>query len=134
MLSRVTHDTRLHRQGLDLTIELAVAVVQLSYLAQEGYFLVDVILDLAVEHLELLHNLFLREDLGIFPKGGVEALELDQRIFIQLNLLIPLLRWVEHVVVDVRGYRSDTIDTPYALHESGSIPGRVVVDDDVGAM
>ena len=45
-----------------------------------------------------------------------------------------MLRWIEHVVIDVLRDRTDSIDTSDALHKPGRIPRRIVVDNDIGAM
>ena len=64
----------------------------------------------------------------------MEGLNLTQRYLIEFDFLITLSRWVEYVVVDDACRRANTIHTAYALHQTGSIPRRIVVDDDVRAM
>ena len=64
----------------------------------------------------------------------MEALQLDEGVAIEMNLLVALHRRIEHVVVYLVCHRTDTVDTTDALHQSGSVPWRIVVDDDVGTM
>ena len=64
----------------------------------------------------------------------MESLYLDERVLIELYLLVALLRWIEHEVIDIVGGGTDTVYTSDALHESRGVPWRVVVDDDIGAM
>ena len=84
----ITHHTALHRQRLNLLVKLPVRIIKVAYLTQEGDFLVDLVPDVAVEHLEFLHNLLTRIDLGVFTEGGMESLELDESILIQLDFVI----------------------------------------------
>ena len=64
----------------------------------------------------------------------MEALQLDEGVAIEMNLLVALHRRIEHVVVYLVCHRTDTVYTTNALHQSGSVPWRIVVDDDVGTM
>ena len=64
----------------------------------------------------------------------MEALQLDEGVAIEMNLLVALHRRIEHVVVYLVCHRTDTVDTTDALHQSGSIPWRIVVDDNIGTM
>ena len=64
----------------------------------------------------------------------MEALQLDEGVAIEMNLLVALHRRIEHIVVYLVCHRTDTVDTTDTLHQSGSIPWRIVVNDDVGTM
>ena len=58
MMPRLTHHTTLHRKGLYLVIEFAVLIIKFTHFTEQGNLLVDAVLDVIVEHLELLHNFF----------------------------------------------------------------------------
>ena len=61
----------------------------------------------------------------------MEGLNLTQRNLVEFDFLVTLSRRVEHIVVDDASLRADTIHTTYTLHQSGGVPRRIVVDDDV---
>ena len=52
----------------------------------------------------------------------MEALYLDKCVFVELYFLVALLRWIEHVIVDVFCDGADTVDTAYTLHETCGVP------------
>ena len=64
----------------------------------------------------------------------MEALYLDKCVFVELYFLVALLRWIEHVIVDVFCDGADTVDTAYTLHKTCGIPWWVVVDNDIGTV
>ena len=64
----------------------------------------------------------------------MEALQLDEGIAIEMNLLVALHRRIEHVVVYLVCHRTDTIDTTDTLHQACTVPWCVIIDYNVGAM
>ena len=58
MMPRLTHHTTLHWKGLYLVIEFAVLIIKFTHFTEQGNLLVDAVLDVVVEHLELLHYFF----------------------------------------------------------------------------
>ena len=108
--------------------------MQGAHLAEQFQAAVGVVAHVAVEEAELLHNLVVRINPGVLAKGGVETLQLDERVLLEADDGVARVGRVEHVVVDGRGGGTDTVHTANALHESGGVPRRVVVDDDVGAV
>ena len=133
-IRRRPHRPALHRQSLDFVVELAVGLIERTSLFQEPEVPVDGILYVGIEHLKLLHDFLTRVYLGILAKGGMEALQLDEGIAVEMNLLVALRRRIEHIVVDTIRHRTDTVYTTDALHQSGGVPWGIVIDDDVGTM
>ena len=134
VLSGVSHHTTFHRQGLDFVIQFSVIGIDFTYLAQQCYLSVYTVLYVAVEQCELLYNFLSRIDLRIFAERGMEALQFYQSILIELYFLISLTGRIEHIIIDMRCGRTDTVYTSYALHKSCGIPWGIVIDYDIGAM
>ena len=64
----------------------------------------------------------------------MKALQLDKGVLVQLYLMVALLRRIEHIIVDVRGSRADTVHTAYALHQPCRVPRRIVIYNHVGSV
>ena len=52
----------------------------------------------------------------------------------QLYLGIALGTWHEVVDIDKRLFAADTVHTAYALHQTCGVPGRIVVQNDIGTV
>ena len=116
MFSDFPHRSALHRQSLDAVVELAMGAIKLTGLFQELQVSIHSILNIRIEHLELLHDFLFRVNLCILTKGRMEALQLDEGVAIEMNLLVALHRRIEHVVVYLICHRTDTVDTTDTLH------------------
>lgn len=78
-----------------------------------------------------VNNFLLRIYLIVFTEYGVERLNLRQRNLIELDYPIALTRRVENVIIYILAHRAYTVDTTYALHEFGGVPGYVIVNYDI---
>ena len=64
----------------------------------------------------------------------MEALQLDEGVFLQANDGITWVGRIEHIVVNRVGGGADTVHTADALHQTRCVPRTVVVDNHIGPM
>ena len=82
-----------------------------------------------------MHNAFLFwENLAILAKKDMEGLQLRMRLANQLYLCITFSTW--HEVIDIYKWllTSDTVYTPYTLHQTCWVPRCIIVQNDIGTV
>ena len=69
MFSDFPHRSAFHRQSLDAVVEFAMGAIKLTGFFQKLQISIHCILNIRIEHLELLHDFLSRVNLCILAKG-----------------------------------------------------------------